>query len=40
MDVTGNNIIFFKVCQLLSQMYKYWYPHDEGVLAEHKNTNV
>ncbi len=39
MDVTGNNIIFFKVCELLSQMYKYWYPHD-GVLAEHKNTNV
>ncbi len=33
-------MIFFKVCQLLSQMYKYWYPRDEGVLAEHKNTNV
>ncbi len=33
-------MIFFKVCELLSQKYKYWYPHDEGVLAEHKNTNV
>jgi len=46
MDVTGNDSVLvycsisFKVCELLNAIYKYCYPHDEVVLAEHKNINV